>query len=302
MPKAKQINSTKINSTENIFLGIDGGGTKCCALLVDANGAELGRGIGGSANAYQNLLQTQNSIITATHMALRAANLPDAALKNIVAGVGLAGVNVPSVFTAMNAWQHPFKTLHLSTDLHIACLGAHQSDGAVIVAGTGSCGYAFVNNQATIIGGHGFLLGDKGSAAWIGLAAVKAVLLAADNLASPTDLSELLSDYLQAKNIALVEKLSNASSADFAQLARFVFIAADKKDETATKILCEGADYLSALAELLWQTKPPRMAMLGGVAQAIQPWLTPNVLARLSAPLQQPEFGAVCFARQKESA
>lgn len=55
-------------------------------------------------------------------------------------------------------------------------MGAHTRDeGAVMIAGTGSCGYSFVNGKATILGAHGFPFGDKCSGAWIGLEAVKAV-------------------------------------------------------------------------------------------------------------------------------
>src|SRR5262245_39846891 len=37
-----------------LYLGIDGGGTKTAALIMDANGSELGRGEGGSGNIATN--------------------------------------------------------------------------------------------------------------------------------------------------------------------------------------------------------------------------------------------------------
>ncbi|HWV13939.1 MAG TPA: BadF/BadG/BcrA/BcrD ATPase family protein [Cellvibrio sp.] len=288
------------SSVEQLFLGIDGGGTKCCALIMDAQGAVLGRGLGGAANAYQHLLQAQASIIDATTLALRDAGLPETTMGDLIAGVGLAGVNLPSVFASVQRWQHPFKKMHLTTDLHIACLGAHQAaNGAVIISGTGSCGYSIVDNKTTILGGHGFLLGDNGSGAWMGLEAVKAVLLAIDHLGPPTLMQALICDYLQAGNGNLVDKLAAASSGDYAKISRFVLSAAEQKDEIALAILRSGAAYIDALAQALWQAGPGRMSLIGGLSAYLTPWLSSATQANLSAPLAPPEVGAILFARQQ---
>lgn len=288
--------------TAPLFIGIDGGGTKCRARLLSAEDKVLGTGLGGSANPFHGEAQAKASIVCAVNMALADAGLPSSEITNLIAGVGLAGVNLPSVFDAMNRWDHPFKKMYLTTDLHIACLGAHcRNEGAVIVAGTGSCGYSFVNDKATMLGGHGFTLGDKGSGAWIGLEAVKAVLLAFDNLSPQTYLSDLIGDHLQAKGVLIVDKMGAAKSSDYAQLARFVLEAAEQKDEVAIKIMHEGADYMSALAEKLWATGPSRMSLIGGLSESLMPWLKPSVAANLSNPMSQPEFGAVYFARQQHA-
>jgi glucosamine kinase len=288
------------NALQTLFLGVDGGGTKCQAVIMTAQGETLGRGVGGPANAYQNLVQTQQSILDASLQALHSAGLSAGFLSELIAGIGLAGVNVPSVFTAMNQWHHPFKKMHLATDLYIACVGAHQGDGAVIVAGTGSCGYSMVNSNTHMLGGHGFLLGDKGSAAWIGLEVVKAVLLALDHLGEQTLLSQFICSDAGANSMSLVEKMTNARTSDYAQLAKHVFIAADANDAVAKRILREGADYLSALAAQLWATHPKRMSFIGGMSAQILPWLSSDIAEKMSAPMSQPEYGAVWFAKQQE--
>ena len=283
-----------------IFIGIDGGGTKCRARLFTADDKVLGTGIGGPANPLHGQSQAEASITQAVEMALAEADLPYAAAKDLIAGVGLAGVNLPSLFAVMNHWHHPFKKMYLTTDLHIACLGAHRSDeGAVIIAGTGSCGYSYVNGKATIIGGHGFPFGDKCSGAWMGLEAVKAVLLASDNLGPQTCLVDLIGDHVGAKGVMIVDKMGAAKSNDYAGLAHFVLEAADLNDEVAVKIMREGADYLSAVAEKLWQTGASRMSLIGGLSGRLTPWLKPGVAASLSNPISQPEFGAVYFAKQQ---
>jgi N-acetylglucosamine kinase-like BadF-type ATPase len=48
----------------------------------------------------------------------------------------------------------------------------------VVIAGTGSAAFGWNGESQARAGGHGFLLGDEGSAYWIGRAAARAALLA----------------------------------------------------------------------------------------------------------------------------
>lgn len=284
---------------EPLYLGVDGGGTKCRARIISSSDKVLGTGVGGPANPLHGVQQTLNSIQTATELALVDAGLPVSAINRLIAGLGLAGVNLPSLYDVINNWQHPFKTMYLTTDLHIACLGAHNRDeGAVMVAGTGSCGYSYVKGKATILGAHGFPFGDIGSGAWMGLEAIKAVLLASDDLGPHTILSDLIGEHLQAKGVMIVDKMAAAKSSDYAKLAIFVLDAADLGDAVALSIVKQGADYMSAVAEKLWDTEPPRMSLLGGLAPRLIPWMKPSVAESLSPPLSQPEFGAVYYAKR----
>lgn len=286
---------------QTLYIGIDGGGTKCRASIMTADLQVLGTGLGGPANPFHGVQQAKDSIRTAAELALIDAGLPPAVMSHLVAGVGLAGVNVPSLRDVMSNWQHPFKTMFLTTDLHIACLGAHNSDkGAVMICGTGSCGYSYVNNSALSLGGHGFPIGDKGSGAWMGLEAIKAVLLDYDNLGPATTLSQHISHFLQAEGLMLVDKMFGAKQGDYAKFAIYVVDAADAGDEVAIGIVKEGAAYMSALARRLWATEPGRMSIIGGLAPRLIPWMEPDVAANLSPALYQPEFGAVYFAKQQE--
>jgi glucosamine kinase len=289
------------HNSGQLFIGIDGGGTKCRARLFSADDKVLGTGVGGPSNPLHGQSQTKASILQAVEMALTEAGLPNSEAGNLIAGVGLAGVNLPSLYEVMDSWHHPFRKMYLTTDLHIACLGAHTRDeGAVMISGTGSCGYSYVKNKAIIIGGHGFPCGDKGSGAWFGLEAVKAVLLASDNLGPQTQLTDLIGDHLQAKGVMIVDKMGSAKSSDYAKLAGFVFTAAKANDEVALKIVREGADYMSAVAEQLWETGPSRMSLIGGLSGLLTPWLKPNIAESLSEPISQPEFGAVYYAKQQQ--
>jgi len=285
---------------QTLFLGVDGGGSKCRVSLFAADDTLLGTGLSGPANPVYGVERALAAITEGARLAVSDAGLGIEQLKNIVAGVGLAGVHLPNILEAVNNWQHPFKEMVLTTDLHTACLGATRGgDGAVIVIGTGSCGYSIVDGHSQTLGAHGFLMGDKGSGAWIGLQAVKAVLIAGDELGPKTVLQDLIAEKFQCENLLLVEKLTAAPSRDFADMAGLVFRAADRGDAVARAILADGAGYINLVAKKLLDNKPPRLSLIGGVANLLVPWLDPAIVAQTTAPLAQPEQGAVFYARSQ---
>ena len=285
---------------DQLFIGIDGGGTKCRATIYSVKQGVLGTGLGGPANPLHGLERTLESIMVSTQLALRDAGLPLETVHQLYAGLGLAGVNLPSLYDKIMEWEHPFKQMLLTTDLHTACIGAHEgSDGAVIITGTGSCGFSCVNGRTTNFGGHGFALGDKGSGAWMGLEAIKATLLDLDGLGEATNLTNVITEHFAADNaMAIVEKMSGQPSSSFAKLARYVFEAANNNDKVAVSIVKEGADYVSKLAQRLLENNPPRLSMIGGLAEPLNKWLAEDIAKRVESPIQPPEMGAVYFAQQ----
>lgn len=286
---------------DQLFIGVDGGGSKCRATIYSADGTVIGTGIAGRANPLYGLAQTFESIEKSTRLALLDAgmNVSDSYL--LVAGLGLAGVNVPRLYQHVNNWQHPFAAMYVTTDLHTACIGAHHgADGAVIITGTGSCGYAHVGDTCLSIGGHGFALGDKGSGAWLGLKATEHVLLALDGFAVPTQLTDTLLNYFNVTDaLGIVENLAGKSSSSYAALAKYVLDCANEGDLAATVIVQEGADYISEMARKLFSLNPVRFSMIGGLAEPLQAWLGADVVAKLSETLAPPEFGAMYFAQQE---
>jgi glucosamine kinase len=285
-------------NTDTLYLGIDGGGSKCQATIADTDGQVLGTGLAGPANPFQDAQQAKESIIASTELALVEAGLTAAEMPRLIAGIGLAGVNLPKFYNVMDIWQHPFKKVFLATDLHIACMGAHSGgDGAVMVVGTGSCGYSYLNGKGSICGAHGFPLGDKGSGAWIGLEAVKAALLAADGIGPATTLEQEIYQLLETDSLGIVEHLAGAVSSRYATIAPLVFAAAAQGDPVATGILREGAHYLNQVAAKLCATSAPRVSLLGGLGKYILPWLDQELVAQLSPPMHGPDYGAILFAR-----
>jgi glucosamine kinase len=283
------------------FIGVDGGGTKCKALLQNQSGEIIGEGLSGSANPATDFSLALHSIVDACELALAQAQLSPNILAHCHVGMGLAGVNLPSIKHKMLQWQHPFATVHLTTDLHIACLGAHGGqDGAVIISGTGSSAFAVLEGQQLNLGGHGFTAGDKGGGAWIGLSATRLCLEAMDGIGVYSPLVETLKQQLACKDATAVAEIVNGAPAVFfAGLAPLVIAAAEQNDPIAMSILREGADYLSHLARRLLTFSEQNLSMIGGLAKQLEPWLASDVQAKLSKALHEPDYGALLLAQQQ---
>ena len=281
-----------------LVLGVDGGGSKCKARLESGCGEFLGSGVAGPANPFQNLAQAKASIVEAALSALDAAGRSPDALGTLAVGIGLAGVNVPRFRELMEAWDHPFNHMCLTTDIHIACLAAHGGeDGAVIVMGTGSVGFVSSSGESYSLGGHGFPFGDKGSGAWLGLEATKAALLALDGLGPDTGLVAALEQQLSVRGLALIDALAEARARDYAVFAPLVLAQAAAGDAVATAIVQDGSRYLDAMARNLLSAGTDKLALLGGLSHLFTPWLADDVAIHLVTPQGQPDEGAVRFAR-----
>ena len=296
--------NTMLKADTPLYLGIDGGGSKCRAVIVSSDQHILGEGLSGPANPLRGMKVATDSIISATQQALTCAGLAFNDMARLTVGAGLAGVNVPQYFQMFSDWRHPFKALHLTSDLHIACMGAHQGqDGAVIIVGTGSCGLAAVNGEIVEVGGHGFPYGDNGSGAWFGMQLLHHVLLSLDQLAAPTLMTDLLLQELGVSDsMGLVSHFMHATPTTYAKFAPLVFTAAEAGDATALRLVEQGAAFIAAIAARLLATKPPRLSFIGGLAHKLMPYLPASVQQQVTPALQTPELGAVWFARQSSQA
>ncbi len=280
------------------YVGVDGGGTKCRAEVFNAEGECLGAGVAGPANVARASEVARQSIVNAVTTALYDAGLdaPEV-LSHTAVGAGLAGANLPSAAGALQNWQHPFAAFGFTSDLHAAMLGAHSGqNGAVLVCGTGSCAASLVDTKLHQYGGHGFVLGDKGSGAWMGRQAVMYTLEAIDGVAVHTDLADRVCDHFACNTtLALVDRLHAAPPADFGELSPIILSLAERGDEQANRIVKDGAAYLSTIAQRALNDCSGKLVLVGGVAGYIKPWLS-QVVQNAIVPAQHgPEWGAFYF-------
>jgi glucosamine kinase len=174
-------------------IGVDAGGTKTRVAVLTLGGALAGSGTGPGANP-----NSGGDIAGALTTALSAAlgDLDRSLVLNGVFGIAGAGsAGRPAALAAARCAWHAVG-LHGSpavvTDIAVAfAAGTGAPEGIVVFSGTGAG--AAVINDGTIVqraDGYGWLVGDQGSAVWLGREAVLATLAALDGRGAPTLLAE----------------------------------------------------------------------------------------------------------------
>ena len=281
-----------------LLLGIDGGGTTCRARLCASSGEVLGESSTGPANLSLGLKQSFAAVVEAATGALDQGGLSQAHLARLVACLALAGASEPSLLAAAQAYPHPFRKCIIITDAHAACLGAHrQTDGGVIVVGTGTVGWAVLRGQTFRVGGWGLPVSDEGSGAWLGCEAVRRTLWAFDGRIAWTGLLRALAAEFGNDPHVIVRWTQTASPRDFGSLAPRVFDFAARGDRVAAELARGAAGHIDLIAERLVATGAARLALVGGCAPFLQPFLSEATRSHLVEPAGDALAGALYVAR-----
>jgi glucosamine kinase len=281
-----------------MYLGIDGGGTRCRARIESESGRVLGEASSGPATTRVGIEKAWRSIMEATEAAAAQAGLSYEDFARMQAAIGLAGLGRRGAEAALKNIAHPFATTVFITDGMAACLGAHSgADGAIVVAGTGSVGVGLIGGREIRIAGYGFPVSDEGSGADIGLQVVRLALRAADRR---FELTPLLSEVLAAFDSDPYQAVAwseEARATDYAAFAPIVMRHANFGDPVGRRIVERAADAIGDLLDLFLARGIERLSLVGGLSDAITPWLTPDLRDRLKRPDADAAAGALLVAR-----
>jgi glucosamine kinase len=284
----------------DLYLGIDAGGTHTRARLATADGMVIGTGEAGAANARVGLPQALDEVAEAWRQALAEAGLDEACLPEIRAGLGIAGLNRRGVLPGLQEHDFPFRSIAFASDAAIANLGAHAgADGAIVIVGTGSIGFARVGDEVYTIGGYGFPISDEGSGADLGLRAIRHSLWARDGRIAPSRMTDEVLDHFHGLASEIVTWTDRATPADYAAFAPLVMDCAAEGDSVAEPIVQKAAHRLDRLIRVLLDRGAPQCCLMGGVATRMRDWLAAGIRERLVEPLGDPLDGAIRLARTK---
>lgn len=272
--------SSASRAAKTFLLGVDGGGTKTRALVVDARQKVLGRAEAGPSNPLRvGVSEAANSVRDAAERACAEAGVRR--IEIAAAEVGLAGVKRSDIRDRMRAALRSelgISHIEVVTDADIALYGATEGKpGLVIIAGTGSicCGINARGRQACA-GGWGPVVGDEGSGSWIARRALQAVARASDGRGRKTSLVEAACEFF---NVAKPEDLSTAVYAPnitnnrIAAFGRRVIETAKRRDAVSREIIEEAGRELAQAAcavarKLKMEHESFHVAYVGGVFAA----------------------------------
>ena len=295
------------------LLGIEGGGTRTSALLVEDTDTVLASFAVGPGNLQ--LLNAEGLAALLSSIRDQLPSQPDRI------GIGMAGVRSAGDRDRLRravATTWPNTPSTVGDDLILALeAGEWPADCAAQVlqlSGTGSCCLGRHRNGASIkVGGRGHIIGDRGSACDIAVHALRSTVTISDIDADWPRLGADMVTFLQMNDPeSLIEWSMTASKADIASLAQVVFEAASsRQDEIAVAILRRASERLSKdavhCAARVAQPGEKVQFLLNGSTLLKNGWFADEVAAKILAARPGSEvvrlarpgtWGAIALARQ----
>jgi glucosamine kinase len=182
-------------------LALDAGGTSTRALVVDAGGRCLGFGRRGSGNPISSGPDAAATSLAASGLAaLASARCAPGDLDLVLLAAAGAGSSAHREDLARRLVDAGLtgRLVFASDLLATFCSGTHRLAGYGLVAGTGAAAIRVADGrQHGVADGLGWLLGDEGSAFWIGRLVVRAVLADLDGRGPATALTPVLRHRLE---------------------------------------------------------------------------------------------------------
>ena len=293
---------------KRIYLGVDGGGTRCTVAAVDETGAVLGKERGGGVNFYAIGMQKARAVV------LQTAN-------QLLNRLGLSRwemmcIGMSALDDVASAQQHaafcadaldPARTV-LCSDLLAALYGfTYGEPGAMLVSGTGMMGVGLdAQGKTHVSGGFGYLLGDEGSCYAIGLRAIQTAL----RLLEDEEQTPLTEAFLRFYSVSSAREwipllYGREQVNDYiASFAKEVTALARGGEEQAARAVEEAVDVLVRHGvRLLRKTGSRQIGVYGGlfehnedVRERVRAGLIKQVPGvRVRIPATPPELGAIVY-------
>ena len=280
------------------YLGIDGGGTSCRMRLLDGDGTILGESQSGAANVSLGAERVLPVLDDCMGAVLSQANLSRDAIGQIHATAGMAGTEVTQDTDWLNQYFDAFASFQLYSDCHSACVGAFGGgDGALVITGTGTVGWAIKGDKHFRIGGWGFQTSDLYSGAWLGQQALRHANHAYDGLCDST-LSKAILNHFENDSRNIATWALTATPADYATFAPMVITHAEQGDALAQDMMQQAGDGVSKMAnDLMNKSNTQHWCFVGGVSPAITPYLCPKISEKCVSIKGDALEGAILLAQ-----
>lgn len=305
-------------ASRRAVVGVDGGGTKTHAVILDANSAILGEGLAGASNPLRvGIAAAAAAIREAIDRACESAHLRRTDL--LAAEIGLAGARRKELSARM---REALLSLGIGEvvvvgDADIALYGATEgAPGLIVIAGTGSicCGINARGKNACA-GGWGPIAGDEGGGAWIARRALRAIAHAVDGRGPTTSLTGAACTYFHVSDpndLSTAIYAPTITNERLAGFAKFVIQAAKARDQVAREIMAEagrelGVSATAVIRSLKLERDTFQVAYVGGVFEAGRDLVLPALReevnrvapkAYLAPPRFLPAVAAARMARE----
>lgn len=280
-------------SSDNVlFIGVDGGGTRCRAALSGLDLQPIATSERASANVHTDFNgATETALAVISDLRITAETSA-----RIHVHLGLAGVVDGAMAKRVRA-ALPVKNVTVSDDRATTVAGVLAGNtGSVVSIGTGSFIARVTDRGARFLGGWGFRLGDQASGAWLGHRMLMNVLLALDGILPPDGATRDVSKKFSDDPTSMLSFAKTAAPAEYAQLAPIVVNAAQAGDVTAVKLMQEGARYIKDGLKAIGHQPDEPLCLAGGLGAHYAPYLGKTLADSLTDPQGDAVAGALRLA------
>jgi glucosamine kinase len=260
----------------DLVIGVDAGGTTTRCVLADLAGRHVGEGRSGGLNQHSSGGEAPNRLTEAVSQALGRTS-PARVRGGVIA---VAGAGEAGHAAVQRDVERTWRTLGLGgrpdvvPDVLAAfAAGTDHDAGQVLVSGTGAIAAA-VGDAAVVAraDGYGWLLGDIGSAVWLGREAVTSALAALDGRGPRTHLTDDVLTALEATTAQdVVRVVYAAAPAQLGHLAPVVTDRAARGDEAAADIVGRGVAGLLASFDAVCRDRTAPTVLAGALLTAAGP-------------------------------
>lgn len=299
------------------YIGVDGGGTQTSFACYNDSGQELASRVLSTSHVAQVTEQEAQAILkTGVESLIEGLSLNvHSQTVRICAGLAGYGINQNFRHKIEENCRIAFEGFDylIYNDAEVALMGAlNGEDGMLIVAGTGSIGYAKSLDTIYRVGGWGYMLGDEGSAYWIAKQILQTFTKQSDGRLPKTPLYSVLRAELGIQEDGelvqyVAENLYSNRTAS-AQLAKLGSKLLQLEDATMKEIYSSAGAQLAELANgLVGYFQSSKISIpvstIGGVWSAgelVKKGFTEQLVSQLhyQPALHSATFGAFLLAKR----
>lgn len=280
------------------FIGIDGGATKTLGRLGGGDLAPLE--IRSGASSLSRELPEAIASIVGLGRQLLAKRGIDPKQVSIACGVAGAGNPVAAEQLRARLQAAGYARVLVTSDARTSLIGAGAGQPMVMAAiGTGSVAMRLGRDGSIRqFGGWGLAVGDEGSGAAIGKSAVRALLWELDiHGRAASGLCRHIMEHVGYERSTILPWLQRAGSREYAALAPAVFEHLPHS-RLAEDIVGKTAVDLERLIRTASDDEALPLALLGGLAGKMSPYLSADLRSRLVRPLGTALDGACSLAQR----
>ncbi len=230
-----------------IILGVDGGGSKTEAVIMDDGLRVLGTGMAGPSNTSFIPHETAvNAFRDAISQAMKEAGVRASDI-DVTGSTFAVGIRDALAELGISAPFHRISEGHVAFER----AGLQERRGVVVVAGTGCSIWGMNAEREYCIGGWGAVLGDDGSAYDIGRRGIRRAFMAVDGRCPATKLTDAVLEYFGVRKIwDVIGRLlgTQVNQSLIAGFARRVGELAAAGDEAALEIVEQVGEELGEMA------------------------------------------------------